>query len=71
MIFCLIDGEEMNKMNNNIGKTLQGILIQFLVMFILGYFWVEKDIVKALELAILTTLITSVLDFILSIFNKK
>lgn len=61
----------MKKMNSNIGKTLQGILIQFLVMFISGYFWIENDIVKALELAILTILITSVLNFILSIFIKS
>lgn len=56
---------------NNIRKKLQVILIQFLVLFVLEYFWIERDISKALEFAILTTLITNILSYILSIFNKK
>ena len=54
----------------SIKRYILGVLIQFSVMLIAGYFWIENDIIKASRLAICTTLLISVFDFIKYFYNK-
>ncbi|WP_048569886.1 hypothetical protein [Clostridium cylindrosporum] len=56
---------------DNIKKTLIRVLIQFLIMFILGYFWIENDIMKALKLSIWTILVINIFHFIEYFYRKK
>ena len=46
-------------------------LIQFLVMFALLYFWIENDIMKALTISILTTLIMNIIYFTRYLYRKR
>ena len=54
----------------NIKRYLLGLLIQFSVMLIAGYFWIENHFIKAFRLAICTTLIICVFDVIKYFYNK-